>query len=318
MSRIRRLWRRVSRSRGWRRAGLTLARYRERDGDHYAAAVTFFTLLSMVPLLMIAVSVAGFVLAGDQALATQLDRALDQALPAAAADQISVIMNVVVEERGRLGVLALAVCVYSGWNWISNLRDAVTALLGQAREQRPMLRTVLADVGTLLGVGLALLVSFGLAALTGAAGTQLLAWTGLAGTTGAHVLLVAGSLLLGLVANWLVVAWCLAKLPRTRRPVTEGLRAAAGAAVGLAALQQAGGLYMRLLGHSPAVATLGALVGLLLFVYLVVRWLMLVTVWTSTREEPADGGLASEAGHASATLAAGASAGVVLRTLSGR
>lgn len=50
-------------SRPFRRAGATLARYRERDGDHYAAAMTFFSLLALVPLIMVAVSVAGFVLA---------------------------------------------------------------------------------------------------------------------------------------------------------------------------------------------------------------------------------------------------------------
>ncbi|WP_242582823.1 YihY/virulence factor BrkB family protein [Amycolatopsis sp. 195334CR] len=292
-----------------------MVRYRERDGDHYAAAVTFFTLLSMVPLLMIALSVAGFVLAGDRALAGQLDHVLDQSLPAAVSDQIVAVVNLVVGERGKLGVLALAACAYSGWSWISNLRDAMTTLLGQPRDQRSMLRVVLADVGTLLGIGVALVVSFGLAALTGAAGTWVLS---VAGLSGARVVLVAGSLVLGLVANWLVIAWCLAKLPRVRRPVAEGLRAAAVAAVGLAALQQAGGFYLRLLGHSPAVATLGALIGLLLFVYLVVRWLLLVTVWTSTREDLPGGTLAVEAGHASATLAAGASASVVLRTLSGR
>jgi len=38
------------------------ARYTERNGDYYAAAVTYFSVLSLVPLLMIAFAVAGFVL----------------------------------------------------------------------------------------------------------------------------------------------------------------------------------------------------------------------------------------------------------------
>ena len=37
-------------------------RYTERHGDHYAAAVTYFSVLSLVPLLMIAFAIAGFVL----------------------------------------------------------------------------------------------------------------------------------------------------------------------------------------------------------------------------------------------------------------
>ncbi|KAA9155394.1 YihY/virulence factor BrkB family protein [Amycolatopsis acidicola] len=299
----------------FRRAAVTLARYRERDGDHYAAAVTFFTLLSLVPLLMIVVSVAGFVLAGDELLVAELDKMLAQALPSLVSDQVGGILRMVIEERGRLGVVALVVSLYSGWSWISNLRDAVTALLGEPRPPKPLLRTVFADVVTLVGIGVALAVSFTLAALTGFAGGWLLDRTGLSGTFWAHLVLVAGSLLLGLTTNWLVIAWCLAKLPRNRRPVTSGLRAAAVAAVGLAALQQAGGLYVLLLGRSPAVTILGAIVGLLLLVYLIVRWLLLVTVWTTTGSSGDD--TASGLGQAGATLAVGASAGLAIRTLSG-
>ena len=43
-------------------------RYTERHGDHYAAAVTFFSVLSLVPLMMIAFAVAGYVLFFNPAL----------------------------------------------------------------------------------------------------------------------------------------------------------------------------------------------------------------------------------------------------------
>ncbi|MEU0788567.1 YhjD/YihY/BrkB family envelope integrity protein [Amycolatopsis sp. NPDC005961] len=302
---------------GVRRAGATLARYRERDGDHYAAAVTFFSLLALVPLVMVAVSVAGFVLAGDRLLATELDRVIDGSLPPEIGGQVTGVVHTVVGERGRIGLLALAVATYSGWSWISNVRDAVTAMLGQDRTPRPLLRGIAADVVVLAGVGLAMAVSFGLAALTGAAGTGLLHLTGLTGGF-AHFVLVAGSLLLGLAANWLVIAWCLARLPRRPLPLRSTLRPAGAAAVGLAALQQAGGLYLHLLGRSPAVAAFGTLVGVLLFVYLVVRWLLMVAVWLTVRAEPPAGTLAADVRYAGTTLGAGASAELVVRTLSGR
>ena len=302
---------------GVRRAGATLAKYRERDGDHYAAAVTFFSLLALVPLVMVAVSVAGFVLAGDRLLATELDRVIDGSLPPEIGGQVTGVVHTVVGERGRIGLLALAVAAYSGWSWISNVRDAVTAMLGQDRTPRPLLRGIAADVVALAGVGLAMAVSFGLAALTGAAGTWVLNLTGLTGGF-AHFVLVAGSLLLGLAANWLVIAWCLARLPRRPLPLRSTLRPAGAAAVGLAALQQAGGLYLHLLGRSPAVAAFGTLVGVLLFVYLVVRWLLMVTVWLTVRAEPPAGTLAADVRYAGTTLGAGASAELVVRTLTGR
>jgi membrane protein len=43
------------------------------------------------------------------------------------------------------------------------------------------------------------------------------------------------------------------------------------------------GLYLHLLGRSPAVAAFGTPAGVLVFVYLVVRRLLVVTVWLVVR-----------------------------------
>ena len=60
------------------------ARYTERHGDHYAAAITYFSVLSLVPLLMIAFAVAGFVLLPQPDLLDQLQPAINKAVPPAA------------------------------------------------------------------------------------------------------------------------------------------------------------------------------------------------------------------------------------------
>ncbi|GAA4781705.1 YhjD/YihY/BrkB family envelope integrity protein [Actinomycetospora chlora] len=266
----------------WRRLRETRRVYRSRHGDHLAAAVTFFTVLALVPLLMLAVSAVGFVLSASDGVFAEVEALVAAALPPPVSAEVVDVVHVVVAERGALGLLGLAAAAVSGWSWISHLRDAVTALLGRPFPERRLHHAV-HDVGALLGVGLALAVSFTLAALTGVLGRSLLGLLGLISTTGARTVLAVGGLAVGLVANWLVVAWCLAHLPRPARPVRPLLPAAAVAAVGLVVLQQLGGLYFRLVGTSPAVTALGALVGFLVIVYLVVRWLFLVTVWTDTR-----------------------------------
>lgn len=315
MGRIGAVRRRVAAAPPVRRLVRTVARYRDRDGNHHAAALTFFTLLALVPLLMLAVATTGFVLAADGVVLAQLDAALAVALPVGASGAVGGVVHTVVAERGRLGVLALAVALFSGWSWIAHVRDSVTAMLGQPRPRERLWRTVLSDMLTLLGIGVAMVLSFASAALTGRVGTGVLEALGLGGTLGARVLLTAGSLVVGLLANWVVVGWCLAKLPRARRPVREVLLPAAVGALGLAALQQLGGLYLALLTHSPAVATLGALVGLLLFVYTLMRWLLLVTVWSAT--SAADEELTTAGGlrRAGGTLAVGASAGLAAKVL---
>ncbi|WP_433802659.1 YihY/virulence factor BrkB family protein [Actinomycetospora sp. CA-084318] len=307
--------RRVAGAPSVRRLVRTVGRYRDRDGNHHAAALTFFTLLALVPLLMLAVAVTGFVLAADGVVLAQLDAALAVALPVGASGAVGGVVHTVVAERGRLGVLALAVALFSGWSWIAHVRDSVTAMLGQPRPRERLWRTVLSDVVTLFGIGVAMVLSFASAALSGRIGTWVLEALGLGGTLGARVLLTAGSIVVGLLANWVVVGWCLAKLPRVRRPVREVLLPAAVGALGLAALQQLGGLYLALLTHSPAVATLGALVGLLLFVYTLMRWLLLVTVWSATSASDPETTTAEGLRRAGGTLAVGASAGLVGKVL---
>lgn len=281
----------------WRRLRESRRLYRARHGDHLAAAVTFYTVLALVPLLMLAVSAVGFVLSSSQSVFARMERTVAVALPEPVSTEVVTVVHVVVAERGALGVLGLAAAAVSGWSWISHLRDAVTALLGRPCPERRW-RHAHTDVVALLGIGLALSVSFALATLTGAVGARLLDVLGLTSTFGPRAVLAVGSVVIGLAANWLVVAWCLAHLPRPARPLRPLLPAAAVAAVGLAVLQQLGGLYLRLLGSSPALTTLGAVIGLLLIVYLVVRWLFLVTVWTDTRapESVSDRSEAARAG----------------------
>ena len=65
----------------WRRLRETRRLYRARHGDHLAAAVTFFTVLALVPLLMLAVSAVGFVLSSSQSVFAQVESLLALALP---------------------------------------------------------------------------------------------------------------------------------------------------------------------------------------------------------------------------------------------
>jgi len=56
----------------------------------------------------------------------------------------------------------------------------------------------------------------------------------------------------------------------------------------------------------------------LLFGYLIVRWLLMVTVWITVRDDPPPGTLGADVRYAGTTLGAGASAELVVRTLTGR
>src|SRR5882762_10634425 len=82
------------------------------------------------------------------------------------------------------------------------------------------------------------------------------------------------------ISNWLVFLWMLARLPREPVDSRGAVRAALAAAIGFEALKWLGGVYLGLVGRSPVGVAFGGVVGLLVFIYLVARMLMLVTAWT--------------------------------------
>jgi membrane protein len=256
-------------------------RYVDHHGYHYAASITYFSVLSLIPMLMVILSVAGFVLSGQPGLLDQVQRSLDQVMPAAVVGATNSLFDDVINHRVKIGVFGLVVGLYSGWNWMNALRDALTAMWCQERSPQRLLPMIARDLVALLGLAAALLVSFALTAAGGALGPFLLRLAGLANTGWAKVLLVIGSTVLVIIANWLVFLWVLAKLPREPVDARKAVRGALAAALGFEGLKWLGGVYLNAIGRSPIGVAFGGVVGLLVFVYLVARMLMLVASWTA-------------------------------------
>ena len=261
------------------------ARYTESYGAHYAAAVTYFSVLSLVPLLMIGFAVAGFVLASQPGLLDELKTSIAEAVPGALGNTINEVVEEAIKSKGTVGVLGLLAAVYSGYGWISNLRDALTAQWGHPKEDLPLLKTVLKDLLALVGLGAALVVSFGLTAAGSGLAELVLRWVGLDGVGWAEAMLKVGTIVLGLVANWLVFLWVLAKLPRKPFSLRSAAKGAAAAALVFEVLKQGGTLYLSTVTSSPAGAAFGPIIGVLFFANLVAQSLLFITAWTATARE---------------------------------
>ncbi|NUT52929.1 MAG: inner membrane protein YhjD [Saccharothrix sp.] len=260
-------------------------RYSEQYGAHYAAAVTYFSVLSLVPLLMIAFAVAGFVLASEPEVVEELKAAITEAVPGALGNTINEVVEQAIESKGTVGVLGLLAAAYSGLGWMGNLRDALTAQWGHAKVDRPFLTTLLKDLLALLSLGVALVVSFGLTALGSGLGELVLRWVGLDGVGWAEALLKVGTVVLALVANWLVFLWVLAKLPREPVGWRSAVKGAAAAAIGFETLKQVATIYLSSVTSSPAGAAFGPIIGVLVFANLVAQFLLFITAWTATARE---------------------------------
>ncbi|NIH82562.1 inner membrane protein YhjD [Amycolatopsis viridis] len=257
----------------------------ERYGNHYAAAITYFSVLSLFPLLMVGFSIAGFVLANNTAALNELRNGIISSTPPGIGDFVTKIVDAALASRGGTGVLGLLLALYSGIGWMSNLRDALTAQWGQEKKSRPLVSTTVKDLLALGGLGLALVVSFGLTAVGGGIGRLLLRLVGLEDQSWALFLLRLATIVLALLANTLVFLWVLSRLPREKVSVRSAVKGAAIASIGFEVLKQVGSIYLASVTKSPSGVLFGPIIGLLVFANLVSRFLLFVTAWTATARE---------------------------------
>ena len=256
--------------------------YLSNHGDHYAAAITYFSVLSLVPLLMIAFAVAAFVLAGNEQLLDALRERIEDTAPTGVGQTLNDVILQAIESRSGVGILGVLVALYSGLAWIGYLREALTAQWEQPHEPGGFVRTKVFDLLALLGLGLALVTSF---AITGAgtwAADFLLRLVGLGGPSWAWRVL---TLALSLAGTWLLFLWVIARLPREPVTLRSAARAAVLGAVGFEVLKRVFAVYLDSVTNSPAGRFFGPVIGLMVFAFFVSRFLLFVTAWAATARE---------------------------------
>lgn len=261
-------------------------RYQQQYGDYYAAAITYFSVLALVPLLMIGFAVAGFVLSGNPELLANLKNSITTAVPSPAmSDMLNRVVDQAIKQAGAVGIIGLLTALYSGLGWMTNLREALTAQWTQIPTPQPMLKRMGSDLLSLLGLGLAMALSFGISALGGGVGRLLLEAAGFERSVIAGVVLRVLSILLSLLAGWLVFVWVLARLPRSPVSLRSAVWGALFAALGFEVLKQVGVIYLNTVTNSPAGAAFGPILGLLVFANLMSRFILFATAWTATASE---------------------------------
>ncbi|MEU4249517.1 inner membrane protein YhjD [Amycolatopsis sp. NPDC026612] len=259
--------------------------FTERYGNHYAAAITYFSVLSVFPLLMVAFAVFGLVVNHDQTIIQKITDSINNSVPEGPRALVKSIVDGALQSGSGVGIFGLLIALYSGVGWMSNLRDALTAQWGQEKQPQPFVKQTFKDLVALVGLGVALVVSFGLTAIGGGVGHFLLELVGLDQAAWANFLLRVATIVLGLLANTLVFLWVIARLPREQVVLRSAVKGAVFAAVGFVVLQQVASVYLASVTKSPSAALLGPVIGLLVFANLVSRFLLFVTAWTATAKE---------------------------------
>jgi membrane protein len=261
-------------------------RYKSANGNHLAAAITYFSFLALFPLMLLGVSVTGFVLANNTDLQQDLQNLIRDNVPGDLGIQLSESVKSVIDNRGTIGLIGLGGVALAGLGWVGNLRTALQVVWSCERVEENFVKAKLGDLLVLIGLGLGILVSFGLTAGGTAATHRLLEWAGLDGIIGMGTLTAALGIGLALAADTLIFAWLFVRLPRRPVRYRTVLRGALLAAVGYEVLKLVATFYLSRVTGNPTYGPFASAIGLLIWIDLVSRFLLLAAAWTATGKQP--------------------------------
>jgi membrane protein len=257
-------------------------RYNETRGNYLAAAITYFSFLALFPLLLLALSIAGYVLAHNPEQQAALVKSIQDNVPGSVGKEFSSVVNTAVQRRGTIGIVSLLGVAYAGLGWIGNLRTALQVTWSCETSKENPIKAKLGDLLALIGLGLAIALSLGLTAGGTAAANALLKLLHLDGTTGMGTLVAVLGILLAVAADTLVFVWIFVRLPRRPIRYRPVLRGALFTAVGYEVLKIGATFYLARVGSNGLYGGFAGLVGLIIWLNLVSRFLLFGAAWTAT------------------------------------
>lgn len=261
-------------------------RYGKRGGNHYAAGITYFSVLSLFPLIMVALSLVAMVLAGNQDL---LDRIIDEIKDMASGslgDTLTDILNQAIAQRGSIFSIGLFLALWTGLGWIGNLRAGISAMWKAPLTADNFLKGKLSDLVGLVGLLVALVVAFAVTAVgSGGFTWRIIVFLNMDHITGVRVVVWFVALLIALVANWVVMFWMLAFFPRVHVPRRAAARGAVIGAVALEVFKQFATVFFNSTMSNPAGAAFGPIIGVMVLLYLLWRITLYCSAWVATTPE---------------------------------
>ena len=257
-------------------------RYTETRGNYLAAAITYFSFLALFPLLLLALSIAGYVLAHNPEQLDRLVNTIQQNVPGSVGQEFSDVLNTAVNRRGTIGVFSLLGVAYAGLGWIGNLRTGLQVTWSCETAKENPITTRLRDLLALVGLGIAIAISLALTAGGTAAANALLRFVHLDGTPGMGTAVAVLGILLAIAADTLVFAWLFVRLPRRPVHYRPVLRGALFTAVGYEILKIGATFYLARVGANGLYGTFAGLIGLIIWLNLVARFLLFGAAWTAT------------------------------------
>ncbi|MFT4110762.1 YhjD/YihY/BrkB family envelope integrity protein [Propionicimonas sp.] len=269
-------------------------RFNIRGGIQLAAAITYFSVLSLVPILMLAFSALGLTLTVFRPeLLGQIEGWLRGQLDADSdlGKNVYTIINGALTNWASIALPGLAIMIWVGSGWVGNLKRAVRLLMREdvdkPGKQLPMPLDILANFAGLLGILVGVAATFAASGVSTWLAGSVGQWLGFQELPGwSWVLRVLGLLVsfaVGVVLFRLLFGWF------SPGPVPSHL-AWVGAAIGslgLIVLQSLTGYLIGAFSRNLGFAVFGSTLVLMLFLNLFATLMLYIAAWLATNDAPA-------------------------------
>jgi membrane protein len=233
-------------------------RYAQDSGGYMSAAIAYYGFLSLFPLLLLALSIVGFVLAGRPGLQEDVAGSIAEAVPGLST-LIGENLDQLVKARAGVGLIALAGLLWTGMGVAGAARNALRRIFRQ-----PLPLGIVQDKVWLLiktvGLGLLALVATGLAGVV----------AGIEAGGPAGIALLVGVPIVTLALDFVLFLWAYRTLMKGRPRWTGLAPGAMFAAIGWTVLKLVGAWYAsRTVANSSEVyGAFATTVGVLVLLYL--------------------------------------------------
>lgn len=272
----------------------TIERFNDRMGNQFGAAITYFSFLSLIPMLMVSFAAGGYILAEHPTLledifAKILSNVSDPTLAATLQNTI----NTAIKQRTTVGLVGLLIALYSGINWMGNLREAVRAQTRatweRAEQDKEKIWTkYLRDFISLTGMLVAMIITLVITSISGSAQSLIINILHLGSIEWLRPTWHLVGLAISIFANYLLFFWIFWRLPRHRPPKKALIRGTMIAAVGFEVIKMIMTYSLPKLVSSPSGAAFGSVLGLMAFFYFFARLTLFCAAWIGTAEYSED------------------------------
>ena len=272
-------WARLQATPAWR----AWKRYGDHRGNLIAGGVGYFAFFSVFPAVLLAFTVFGILLRSQPQLLADTKDAINNLLPGfvKTPDQPNGVIDVTVPTGAALsvqGVVSVVGLVLAGTGWLGALRDGIRAIFGVEGSPGNAVLAKLRDLGVLLLLGVAILLSAAVGTVAGSAAS----WVAdLVGLGGQQWVLGVVAFLVGVALDGAIVAVMLRLLSGVSLPWRAVRHGAIFGGIGLTVLKTFGTLLISSTTDNKLYLGFALVVGLLVWLNFMSRVILISAAWAA-------------------------------------